>query len=140
MSNKSVSFPFLPVHTNLLDSSFQKYKLKMIRIIDDSLLDRVIINSCAHFGCQLICAAKGLSWCSLCSLLGAGVPRGNVCCAKITFVLIQILKLFASARQTQTLKLIPPAWLELLAVSVLAFMVLDQSVLLWCPSASQPLV
>lgn len=77
MCNSSVSFPFFPVHTNLPDSSFQKCKLKMIRIIDDSLLDQVIINSCVHFGCQLISAAEGLSLClctehTLLAVLSAG--------------------------------------------------------------------
>lgn len=82
MCNSSVSFPFFPVHTNLPDSSFQKCKLKMIRIIDDSLLDQVIINSCVHFGCQLISAAKGLSLClctehTLLAVLSAGSQRGE---------------------------------------------------------------
>lgn len=72
-----MSFPFFPVHTNLLDSSLHKYKLKMIRIIDDSLLARVIINSCAHFGCQLISAAKGLSGAVLLAVLSAGCWRGQ---------------------------------------------------------------
>lgn len=39
MSNCFVSFPFFSMHDNLLDSSFQEYKLKLISIIYDSLLD-----------------------------------------------------------------------------------------------------